>query len=81
MTEVEIHVEVPNGNETSQVFPPDTLKVSMVKEKGSKGSKDNVEEESGSDSLKVSNCDNLKVSQSKCHVKGGKQMAKFGVAK
>eukprot|EP00957_Ditylum_brightwellii_P005327 406534-Ditylum_brightwellii.AAC.1 len=75
-------VEVPEGNETSQVFPPDTLEVLMVKEKGGKGSKGNVGgEESGSDSSKVSNCNNLNVSQSNCYVKGGKQMTKIGVAK
>eukprot|EP00957_Ditylum_brightwellii_P055932 4238036-Ditylum_brightwellii.AAC.1 len=42
MMEVEMDVEMPEDNETSQVFPPDTLKVSMVKEKGGKGSKDNI---------------------------------------
>eukprot|EP00957_Ditylum_brightwellii_P116622 8895923-Ditylum_brightwellii.AAC.1 len=41
MTEVEIGVDVPQGNETSQVFPPNTLEVSMVKEKGGQDSKDN----------------------------------------
>eukprot|EP00957_Ditylum_brightwellii_P071815 5458642-Ditylum_brightwellii.AAC.1 len=73
----------------------------MGKEKGGKGSKDNVGgdnarselhkkssretsdsgEEFGSDSSKVSNCDNLNVSQSNCHVEGSKQIAKMGVAK
>eukprot|EP00957_Ditylum_brightwellii_P038708 2925791-Ditylum_brightwellii.AAC.1 len=40
--EVEMDVDMPKGNETSQVFPPDTPKVSMVKEKGGKESKGNV---------------------------------------
>eukprot|EP00957_Ditylum_brightwellii_P081395 6191162-Ditylum_brightwellii.AAC.1 len=53
--EVEMEVEVPKVNDTSEVFPPDTLK--------------------------VLHCDELKVSQSKCHAKGGKQMAKLEVAK
>eukprot|EP00957_Ditylum_brightwellii_P042333 3205174-Ditylum_brightwellii.AAC.1 len=38
-----MEVEVPKVNVTSQVFPPDTSKVSMVKEKGGTESKDNVE--------------------------------------
>eukprot|EP00957_Ditylum_brightwellii_P181261 13807858-Ditylum_brightwellii.AAC.1 len=33
------------------------------------------------DSSKVSSHDDLKVSQSKCHANGGKQMTKLGVAK
>ena len=38
-------------------------------------------EESGSDSSKVSNHDNLNMSQNKWYVKGGKEIAKIGVAK
>eukprot|EP00957_Ditylum_brightwellii_P105567 8047989-Ditylum_brightwellii.AAC.1 len=73
----------------------------MGKERGGKGSKDNVggdnagselhkknsretydsAEEFGSDSSKVSKCDDLNMSQSNRHVKGGKQIAKKGVAK
>eukprot|EP00957_Ditylum_brightwellii_P047650 3619930-Ditylum_brightwellii.AAC.1 len=45
MTEVEMGVDVPQGNETSQVLPPDTLEVSMVKKKGGQESKDNFEED------------------------------------
>eukprot|EP00957_Ditylum_brightwellii_P149392 11378395-Ditylum_brightwellii.AAC.1 len=45
MIEVEMGVDVPEGNETSQVFPPDTLEVPMVKEKGGQESKDNIEED------------------------------------
>eukprot|EP00957_Ditylum_brightwellii_P192227 14632169-Ditylum_brightwellii.AAC.1 len=37
--EVEMKVEVPKGNETSQVFPPDNLKGSRLKEKGGKKSR------------------------------------------
>eukprot|EP00957_Ditylum_brightwellii_P149563 11388995-Ditylum_brightwellii.AAC.1 len=36
MMEVEMDVEMPEGNETSQVFSPDTSKVSMVKEEAEK---------------------------------------------
>eukprot|EP00957_Ditylum_brightwellii_P129176 9852649-Ditylum_brightwellii.AAC.2 len=43
MMEVEMEAEVLKGNETSQVFPPDTLKVSKVKEKDGEESKENVE--------------------------------------
>eukprot|EP00957_Ditylum_brightwellii_P016409 1234097-Ditylum_brightwellii.AAC.1 len=40
-----------------------------------------IGEEFGSDSSKVSNCDNLNMSQSNCHTKEGKQIAKMGVTK
>eukprot|EP00957_Ditylum_brightwellii_P131989 10064000-Ditylum_brightwellii.AAC.1 len=45
MMEVEMDADVPESNETSQLFPPDTSEVSMVKEKGGQESKDNVEED------------------------------------
>eukprot|EP00957_Ditylum_brightwellii_P064872 4921499-Ditylum_brightwellii.AAC.1 len=57
MTEVEMSVDVLQGNETSQVFPPDTLEVSMVKEKGSQDSKDSVEEDNAESKLHGSDDD------------------------
>eukprot|EP00957_Ditylum_brightwellii_P049395 3747956-Ditylum_brightwellii.AAC.1 len=84
--EVKMKVEVPKGNESSQVFPPETSKGSSVKERGEVHEKDRREtsdssEESKCDSSRLSNCDNLKVLQSKCHAKGGKHKAKLGVTK
>eukprot|EP00957_Ditylum_brightwellii_P135754 10352941-Ditylum_brightwellii.AAC.1 len=38
MMEVEMNEEMPGGDETSQVFPPDNLEVSMGKEKGEENS-------------------------------------------
>eukprot|EP00957_Ditylum_brightwellii_P157416 11980774-Ditylum_brightwellii.AAC.1 len=45
MTELEMGVNVPQGNETFQVFLPVTLEVSMVKKKGGQESKGNFEED------------------------------------
>eukprot|EP00957_Ditylum_brightwellii_P102955 7846311-Ditylum_brightwellii.AAC.1 len=41
----------------------------------------NIDEAFQTYSSKVSNCDSLNVTQSNSHVKGGKQIAKMGVAK
>eukprot|EP00957_Ditylum_brightwellii_P147910 11262829-Ditylum_brightwellii.AAC.1 len=42
--EAEMDADVPESNETSQVFPPDSSEVSMGKEKGDEN-KDNAEED------------------------------------